>query len=75
MSSIKFDLRKCLKWQVMRAYEVISRTDKNISILSEYANILNLAESVNYILECGCMHSERKCKAALLYIFSGSGIK
>ena len=39
MSSIKFDLRKCLKWQVMRAYEVITRIDKNISILSEYAKI------------------------------------
>ena len=39
MSSIKFDLPKCLKWQGMRTYEVITRTDKNISILSEYANI------------------------------------
>ena len=28
MSSIKFDLRKGLKWQVMRTYEVITRTDK-----------------------------------------------
>ncbi len=35
----------------------------------------NLTISKNYILECGCKHSERKCKAALLYIFSGSRIK
>ena len=30
MSSIKFALRKCLKWQGMRVYEVITRIDKTV---------------------------------------------
>ena len=36
MSSIKFDLQKCLNWQGMRTYKGYKRRNKNVFYVMEY---------------------------------------